>query len=173
MAPFLPCLCSRLEIETIMKPIFDKQLRTEKSLYARMRPIMERNGVLIRVENIIVPGLPDCIYIYDRKIILIEIKVLRNGKISMPKFQYSRAMEMLQHINPMHHWYWVSEDDGFGNDIISAYLFKDLSTIVPEYIENAKIIKMDIREATPRMVFKKTDDLADWYYMLDNERNHQ
>ena len=150
-----------------MKPIFDKPRRTENILYAKMRTTMQRVGVLIRMENLIIPGLPDCLFIYNEKIILIELKVLRSGKITMPQFQYSMAMEMVKHINPNHHWYWVSEDSGLGQELIAAYRFKDLSNIEPERGNIAKIVRMDIRNAIPRLIFAKNEDILDWFILLD------
>ena len=144
--------------------------KTESSsLYDKIKKTLSKRGILIRMENLVMPGLPDCLFIHDGMTVFIELKVLRSGRISMPKFQYSMAMEMLAHILPRHHWYFIHEDDGLGNEMIGAYQFTDIAHLVPEYSEGAsggKVVKMDIRGATPTLCFTKTEDIIRWLSLL-------
>lgn len=144
--------------------LFKEFKRTESALYAKIKNTLTNAGILIRMENLIVPGLPDCIFIYARKILLIELKISRSGKISMPKWQYSIAVDMHKFIDHDCHWYFIYEDNGIGAEIIGAYRFSDLIHILPEKTE--KTVILDIRHATPVMVFHKTADVEDWLDML-------
>jgi hypothetical protein len=125
------------------------------------------------MENLVLPGLPDCLFIYDGNTIFIELKVSRSGKIGMPIFQYSMAMAMLEHINPYHHWYFIHEDDGLGNELIGAYRFVDIAHVEPEYDEKSanKVVKMTIHDATPTLCFTKTEDIVKWLSLLKGPHN--
>lgn len=150
--------------------LFKDFKRTESDLFAKIKNVMTNAGILIRLENLIVPGLPDCIFIFARKIILIELKILRSGKIHMPKWQYSIAVDMHKYIDPNAHWYFIYEDDGVGGEIISAYRFADLIHLLPEHGDtDRKTVTLDIRRATPVMVFNKSNDIQDWLEMLSSK----
>lgn len=140
--------------------------KKESALYARIKNTLAQKGKLIRLENLIVPGLPDNLFVYNRKTIFIELKILKNSKITMPKFQYAMAVELRRHIFHLHHWYFVHEDDGLGRDIISAYRFTDLVDIPPE--AKGEIVSLDLRQASPTLVFSKLEDLDDWFMLLDS-----
>jgi hypothetical protein len=147
---------------TILDPV--KKV-TESVLFARIKNTLSREGTLVRLENIIIPGLPDCIFIYRSKILFIELKIARNGKISMPLHQWAMAKELKNDINPWHHWYFVWESSGL-EDIISAYKFSSLSLLTPEV--NSGTVKLDIRKTLPIMVFYKPEEIRDWLTLIDN-----
>ena len=139
--------------------------KTESSnVYNKIRKVLSMQGILIRMENLVMPGLPDCLFLFDGNTIFIELKVQRSGKISMPKFQYSMAMAMLEHVLPHHHWYFIHEDDGLGNEMIGAYQFVNLAHIDPEYVEGQvnKVVRMNIRAATPTLCLTKAEDILKW-----------
>jgi hypothetical protein len=134
--------------------------KTESQLYSQIKNIMGREGDLVRLENMIVPGLPDMIYIYSRVICLIENKVCRSGKISMPIFQWSRANMMMNDINPDHHWYFVMEETGV-DDIIAAYRFLDMCHLSPITTVEG-VVKLNIQKAIPKFIFYNPSDIYDW-----------
>lgn len=150
----------------VFKPIE----KTETRLFASIKNILNREGTLIRLENMIVPGLPDMLFVFNKITCFVENKIAHSGKIRMPLFQFTTATLLYKDLNPDHHWYFVYEDNGLGEDIIMAYRWTDIRNcpVTPD-VKN-KTITMDIKRANPRLTFAKPSDIEDWLtYLKGNQ----
>jgi hypothetical protein len=150
----------------MMKDFIKPVTKTESKLFASIKNILNREGLLMRLENMIMPGLPDMIFVYRGIVAFVENKVAHSGKITMPLFQYTTATLLYQDMNKEHHWYFVYEDNGMGEDIIVAYRWYDIRHCEVTANAKNKTITMDIRKGKPRLTFAKPSDIEDWLAYL-------
>jgi hypothetical protein len=145
--------------------------KTEGKLFASIKNILNREGILIRIENLIVPGLPDMIFVFKKITCFVENKVAHSGKITMPVFQFTTATLLSEELNPDHHWYFVYEDNGLGEDVIIAYRWTDIKNCPVTANPKSRTVTMDVRRGNPRLTFAKPSDIEDWLaYLKETNR---
>jgi len=70
-------------------------MTTERDLWKRLRPQFVKAGAYpIRIENAANTSLPDVILVYPRKTVFIELKIIRSGRVYMPKYQFALAADL-------------------------------------------------------------------------------
>jgi hypothetical protein len=140
-------------------------MKTETEIHARVRVLLNNEGLLVRLENVIIPGLPDCLFMYGRHVNLIEYKIIRSNRITMPIYQYSSACMIHKHVANNRHWYFMSEGE---DDIIQAYRFDKLPKMKTS-VGNGKTVSINMMEIDPDMIIVDRSDIDIWLKLIKEE----
>lgn len=109
---------------------------TEKELYSKLKRAI--SGFYTRIENTISSGIPDVLIVINGKTVLLELKVLRSGRIKFLSSQIVWATHFYNNYG-IHYYCLV----GSGEDIYRLYNMRDILTLKRIGFVNFFLITLD------------------------------
>jgi hypothetical protein len=137
---------------------------TETQLWGLLRRWMSPHGKALRMETSTVPGFPDVLFINKKITCLFELKIIRNGKITLRASQVSFTQDTIPYIHPNRHCALCWDEGRYGVDVHTAesVFNKDVTGDSPNKLFRS------LDKLKPAFVWQHRDHFTNW---LKNEES--
>ena len=137
---------------------------TEGTIYSTLRHWYVDYGKILRIENTVSEGTVDVIMFYKGRALMMELKVIREHKIKVRRFQLSTAVEYTKYAVPQSQYHFACAGDGAVG--IGLYTVEDISH-APYTVLSNKDLQFSLKGIKPKYVLKSKSELRTWLNQFD------
>jgi hypothetical protein len=127
----------------------------EKDIWKKYSPELQNHGLAIRLENSVSNGVSDIIFITHRKVLFIEVKILKAGKIKLEPYQVAWHTKAMRYLHSYYDVFWIA----IGKEIWS-YTWSSLSNCPKDVREDGVYFFPD--KAHPDFILTGPADIVEW-----------